>query len=409
MATGRVNIGGGGAGINVYTQPTEPFKKEGIWIKTNSGKSEVVSDDSLWFSGVWANPSQKSYAPIPYKSARKSVCKKGTDVYVGLGYNGSLYTKEFYKYDSINDVWTRLADYPESNAQVDSGSVGFSAYKNYIYAFASTGRSYRYDIETNMWTQITFNKTFKRCTVCTVGDYIYLFATSNTSPYYTTPYKYDPNTDTFVTLPYQPVGSNNYAQALVYGSSIFLVGGGGAESTVTGNLLRKLDTLTDLWSTEKLASCPYAGAYAYTDDNKIYNHITFGSNTIKHFVYDIINNVWTEDSTSYFPMNVGREWNFINIGPYVVALDNSNTTDVYRYNKTSKSYNEGSVVVYRINPAYGVYRTELASLPKGLFNGTNNRLLTAFDDVYMVIDGDLKPNLETYYGDGAKWVQFKGF
>lgn len=402
MATGRVNIGGGGGGMNLYVQPSEPTKKEGIWIKGGYAKTDIVSDNVLWFAGEWANPSVKKYADIPYKASFKVSCKIGTDIYLGFGYDntfGTVYHRVLYKYDTVNDAWTKLPDCPIALNNLNSGYqyVQMDAVGTNIYVHFASGWFYKFDTKSNVWTQLTATPgSYKAGTMCAVGTNLYLFRTSTT--YNPSNFKYDTLNNMWTTL---TSGGNQYlAQAIQYGVKIVLVGTGGSDSA-PNNKLRIYNTITDTWE-PYLADCPYSGQYAYIDGNDIHN---FTSN--KHYVYHILTNVWELVASEYLPIQFSDE-TFQNIGNYVVCLDGSGKFGNYRYNKKSKQFKEGSVVIYRISDKYGVYQTELSSLPKGLFSGPNNRLLVAFDNVYMYINGELKVDLETFYGDGTKWVKFKG-
>ena len=52
MATGRVNVGGGGSGLNIFTQLSEPAIKEGIWIQTTKSYRKAIIERSIFLSGI---------------------------------------------------------------------------------------------------------------------------------------------------------------------------------------------------------------------------------------------------------------------------------------------------------------------------------------------------------------------
>ena len=41
---GGGNAGGGDGALNLYTQSTEPTKKDGIWVKTSTQYSKAIID-----------------------------------------------------------------------------------------------------------------------------------------------------------------------------------------------------------------------------------------------------------------------------------------------------------------------------------------------------------------------------
>lgn len=405
MASGRVNMGGGGGGINVFVQPTEPNnKKEGIWIKDGRPKSDIINDNVLWFAGEWANPTLKKYADVPYLAAYRTACQIGDDIYLGMGYYSATskqYT-DFYRYDTVNDTWTKLADCPITIGVNYKWGV-LAPVGDTIYLICGNAKFFKYDIPTNTWITLPNTKigSYVSASACTIGTDIYLIrtGTTNDSPYFV---KYDTLTDQWITLPNG--GYYNGASLITYGPKIFMVGGqNGYEQANTG--IRLYDPETNKWGSW-LSPCPTYGSVIYLDGNKIHLYAVNG-----HYVYNIDTNTWTAiaKDSEYVPFSTNGYTLMFNIGNYVVAMDNANASGNYRYNKTSKQFKEGTVIIYRVDPRIGLYFTELSSVPNGLFTGPKNRLTTAFDDVYLFADGDLQTNLETYYGDGTKWIKFKGY
>ena len=48
---------GGLAGLNIFTQPNEPTKKDGIWIQTNNQYEKIITDARILNQNndVWAS------------------------------------------------------------------------------------------------------------------------------------------------------------------------------------------------------------------------------------------------------------------------------------------------------------------------------------------------------------------
>lgn len=393
MATGRVNVGGGSGGsMNVYAQLTEPTKKEGVWIKTGTAKKDIINDLELWFADKWNDSAMKKYADMPIIANGKGVACIGTDVYIIGGFRSNVLLKTLYKYDSINDTWTQLADMPMAFTYITTATVG-----QYIYVAGNTALLYRYDTINDTWTQLANSpsSTGKHVFV-SVGTDIYSFYTSGTN-YTPALYKYDTLTEAWTVL--TTTNYQNNVHVVSYGTDVYMIGAGSSSSS-RGNLTRKYDTITKKFSA--LADAPIAGGLPVIIGKDI--HVLFGA---KHYIYSIENDTWTLLSDV-----APSEYLYLlaYVGGSIVALEDSATTAKnYRYNLTSKTYENGTVIIYRTKEYYGIYQTELVSLPKEMFTGVNTRTLSGFDDVYMYSNNNLNENLPTYYGDGTKWVQFKGF
>jgi N-acetylneuraminic acid mutarotase len=80
----------------------------------------------------------------------------GTKVYLGLGYKGGLFSKDFWEWDQTTNVWTRKADYPGNSSGVtvsfSIGTKGYIGFGNDIID-GLTNEFWEYDPSTNSWTQ----------------------------------------------------------------------------------------------------------------------------------------------------------------------------------------------------------------------------------------------------------------
>lgn len=424
MANGRVNVGGNGGGnINLYAQPTEPTKKEGIWIKTGTAKTNIINDLDLWFANSWNNPALKAYADVPYNAKSKTVCAVGTDIYVMGGfndYNGVVINKSMWKYDTINNYWTKMSDYPFSISfaynYFHSTVIGTD-----IYIVTNDGKCNKFNTLNNTWTAMitnTFmdsqaqNGTYVDITA--VGTDIYCFWTASygtNKPYI---YKFETIQNKWTQIASYDTGLAHQYGVVVktIGTDIYMFYAGGQSDTV-GLAVKKFNVATN--SITKVSDVPATSGNGITIamPNTVVGvnvHLTHAN--LQHYVYNTTNNTWSLMG-SPTPIKV---MNMVYVNGNITAFDENVQYNVkdspsknYRFNFTSKVYGDGTVILYRIKNYLGLYQAELVSLPPNIFTGVNNRILTGFDNVYMYANGTLNENLPTYYGDGTKWVQFKGF
>ena len=148
LKTGIDNISVGVCELNIFTQTTEPAKKKGLWLNTDSTFKKI-----------------KNYAEATYDSFAQTINE--------LGYNGGL----AFQYSK-------------------SCQVG-----KYCYIIGGNGiakRNLRYDMETKETsTMAGLPMALESGTVCTDGTYIYImcaYIDHNTN------YKYDIAKNTYSTL-----------------------------------------------------------------------------------------------------------------------------------------------------------------------------------------------------------------
>lgn len=87
-----------------------------------------------------------------------SACRVGEDIYVGLGFAGTIYRdtaylRDWWRYTPATDTWTRLKDYP---CEYTVGAVAYTEGERIycLYGFAGTFSKTIacYDIRTDSWT-----------------------------------------------------------------------------------------------------------------------------------------------------------------------------------------------------------------------------------------------------------------
>ncbi|MEJ1238600.1 kelch repeat-containing protein [Chryseolinea sp. T2] len=113
-----------------------------VWLKDFY---EYDADKNNWF--------KRAEFPGIARSAAVAFTANGKG-YVGTGYDGTNYLKDFYEYDPIADTWTQIADFmgtarfqATAFSVENVGYVGTGYDGNYLKDF------YAYDPSTNTWTQ----------------------------------------------------------------------------------------------------------------------------------------------------------------------------------------------------------------------------------------------------------------
>ncbi len=391
------------ARLNVFAGNTAPTTFEGVWIKTAEAITNVVNDQELWFVDAWNNESLIKYAAIPYNHTYGDAVAIGTDVYV-MGSNNTTDQLLNYKYNTLTNTWTRLADAPHGiNLRC------LVAIETDIYLVGSGGTPnnttvYKYDTVANTWTKIstTIPYTFDGGCVVAIGSDIFLMGnTTSTYMYYT--YKYNTLTNTWTRLADIPFAAYR-SFAVAIGTDIFLMG----SSQGSTNLNYRYNTLTNTWVQQ--ANIPYGliDGRTVAVGTDIY---ALGANTsgyqTSNYKYSTLTNTWTQQTN--IPYNFyGGSAVYANSAIHIFGGAYTGTNTNYRrFNFTSKTYTTGTVIIYRTNAWTGAYQAEFCT-PGVRFTGVNNRLLTGFDNVYMYTGGKLQENLTTYYGNGSAWVKFKG-
>ena len=234
-----------GAKLNIYTQLTEPTKKDGLWLKTSNTPTSIVDDENVYTGGEWNLDKMSELKAIPYSFYSGSATSIGTDIYIFGGSGGDT---RAYKYDTTTDTYTQLTNIPYSFREGSTASVGTD-----IYLFGSASGSfqtaYKYNTLTDTYTQLTIVPySFYYGGAASVGTDIYLFG-SKASGSYETAYKYNTLTDTYTQLANIPY-SFYYGGTASVGTDIYLFGGGSSNTTAY-----KYDTTTDTYT--QLTNIPY--------------------------------------------------------------------------------------------------------------------------------------------------------
>lgn len=158
-ATLENKTAGENAKLNIFVQTTEPTSKDGIWIQVDKTLEHIVEDDDYYIEGEYDVDGK--YRNIPYNFYCGSAVAIGTDIYLFGSYE-STYQKTAYKYNTLTDTYTQLADIPYSFL----GSVAVTVADK---IFLLGGRSY----PTKIQCYETATKTYENNTAVIVQGIYY--------------------------------------------------------------------------------------------------------------------------------------------------------------------------------------------------------------------------------------------
>ena len=357
---------GGGVGLNVFTQETEPETKEGIWIQTaNPHQSAVVGstkyENSVGYDGVeWEKISDGSFPyNFPHGYSVPLVVFDNKIYHLNVS---NVEPTEINIYDINTGSWTRISGniggYPKTGAISYSAAV---VYKNEIHMLGGIYRGndtsyskYHYKYDGTSWSKVsTLPYSFHNGCAVVYNDEIHILGSQNGS-YTKYHYKYDGTSWSKVsTLPYDFYNGC----AVVYHNEIHILGGYYAPEA-------RYHYKFDGTNWESVTTLPYVfcdgGAVVYNDEI----HILNSSKTPYRFHYRI------------------------------------------RGKSVIESCNGTKIAIYQNpNNAAGVYATNFISgVP---ITGENNKFPSGFDDVYYIDDSGNVEESPTYYGNGTQWIKLK--
>lgn len=404
--------GGGGGKLNVWSHyaggyPDVAGKRRGIVIASVVPINDIVADNNLWTANSWT-PNNYSNKP------GNSTAYKGTAEWGGLIYSLDS-DGNTVRYNPSTNSWATLAKIPSYGQWMT-----LTAIAGKLYALGTpTGALYIYTIATNTWTTGTsapYGAQYHSAT--SVGSKLYYMAGGSDAgtagqPY---TYSYDPATNAWTQLAnYNPTYGHTIHASAAIGTEIFLFGGFQSNGSVLRPFTRKYNTITNVWSS--VADAPQTLGYHQATAVGMKIYITGGSSgstssaiygySPRLLIYDMPTNTWSVGQD--MPVaRLGHGAAFYNGFLFLIGgnIQTGFTNQVIAFGVVSKFYPAGTVVIFRMNEAYGAWQTELMT-PKKALLGVNTRLLTHFDNVLYHDGTTLRNDLPTYYGDGNNWLQFK--
>lgn len=207
---------------------------------------------------------------IPYNVYQTSAVLVGSDVYLfGGEYNGGN-RNTAYKYDTLTDTYTQITNIPSTGYFCICGMYCAVAIGTDIYLFGSNGAdgvattAYKYNTLTDTYTKLANipSSHYEGC-ITSLGTDIYLMGGSS-SEASTKAYKYDTLTNTYTRLSDLPYSLSN-TSIVGINDMIYLMGGNNSRQ-----VFYKYDTLTDTYT--QLSNLPFYYSYGTVQyiDNRIY-------------------------------------------------------------------------------------------------------------------------------------------
>ena len=421
----KLPSGGSSLKLNIFTQETEPTTFNGIWIKTNLKYRNLVTDNDYWLKNDWNSSLEDKFWTILYNAGAVPSDNTTVSSYVSgvqmLEIKGEPYVCTCYKdgvsqpYGTFLYRFDPIGGSAEFVAKISNCNFKHSQKNNTIlnvedkyliatYSIENSATSknimYLYDIESMSYSTISQACDGIRPDV--YRDKVYFWENSSL-------YSLDTSTKivTKCNSPSVFATYDYYVEVICNDSGIFFV------NDFNGGQLYKYDDETDTYETTpvKLNNIiteygRYSGMYA--QGTKIYIASTGDRN-----IYYIDTQTWEhgvfltrEDYTNSQCEEMRQIGNYF----YIVSPISTTARKVEIYSMTCKEYAENTIILNKTDDVKGVYYTELISIPNDKvadFNYGTHRLATGFNDVLYYHDSELDDTLQTYYGDGTRWVKFK--
>lgn len=354
-------LGQGGSNNNnllfpIYQQMTEPSKKSGIWIKSNEKIKDIYFQNDLSIQ-------EKEIKPLPYDFAYGYAVSIGTDIYM-FSSGTSTYKQMAYRYDTIEEIFTKLQDIPSYLTVLQYIST-----ETDIYLF-DTDYLYKYDITTDTYTQITmYTKKFYNSAVTSINTDLYLF---------------------------------------------------GSKATESERMAYKYDSIQNIFTKlEDLPGNSFTEVAEVIDENNI---AIFEDTNGNVYIYNIITNNYTKKNIIKNNFS-----NVVKINDMIYLLSekkcitkyNNKEDSFYQYeNLSNKLY--GMVTIN--NKLYGLgglgndklflLDNKISNKNNGIYIITNNSTISKNMDIKSIVDTKKISNgeeqeIETYIGDGTEWKKLE--
>lgn len=395
---------------HIFVQEEEPSVREGIWLKnTTLPYDDIVIDTHAYLPNTWFTNGEFGALPYSLSSMRDSDTKnRGNFAVVGdyLYYFTSMYNStkwHSYRYNTVDMTFETISSIPTTE-QMFGSAVTVVGTDVYFFGGGGSGTrilAFKYDTLTDAYTQLA-NLPGKRMGmgICAIDNIIYLFGgcvQANAISTQTACYKYHIETNTYEQIAdYPTVGYSPYTMylsAVPIGTNIYIFGGQYSGQYVQG--YRIYDTLTNEFS----AFTSVSGLYNLYPPAIVGTKVYFPSvanGPIK--IFDLTSNT-CEDNDVVSPRSYARNGVYFINGKIYCPYDSY--LDVLTLE--GSVYDKDSVVLIQNENIESWLGTELITLPNVI-----NRLRYKFNDVfYYSTETGLDDTIPTYYGDGTKWVKIK--
>lgn len=392
--TNRLPTGGSSAKMNIFTQPTEPETKEGIWIQTNDTFDSIKTDNGVYLPNAWITNQADLPSDLPYNFYDGSAVVVCNDIYL---FGGTASKTTANKYNPSTNTLTSLANVPVGFNYGAVVAIGTDIFL--FFTGTSTPYARKYNTLNNAYTALASPYQVYNSSAVAVGAYIYLLGGNNTPDLYTYARRYNPSNNTYTAIANIP-SSFYYGAAVVVGAYIYLFAGTSA---------CRYNTLENIWTT--LANIPYSfnhgSAVAIGTDIYLFGGSDYSTTGYKNARrYDTLTGLYSVIPALPYGLYEGCA---VNIASKIYLLGGVSGAVQYRdvqvYSLTAKTYDENQLVITRSSEASGAQFTQLLSLPENFSSNYFGRFTTGFDSVYLYKNGTLN-QYPTYYGTGSAWTQF---
>lgn len=416
---GKKSSGGGGGGgsaePNIFIQETEPTKKDGIWIESDSTYSNVVVDDNINNVNEWDERESTNFTSGGMQSYNSFIYKNELYVCQWSSNNVSLYkfNKNTNLFNKLNVTLINTGGGSGSNLSGIKGAV----VDNYYISYENSNK---WLIKINL---DTLEATYTKLSVSAYGygttEYYngnaYLFGcqVASGSNNYVACRKIDYNNDTFVDLPslnmnYSRTYRSQQWSSIKVGTKVYLFNFSNTTSEgrwVIFDLEREVfSDYYDLPSELKGINL-YVSASLSNEGNNIY--------LIYNGVWklDISNRQWTK-ITSNLPQQATKIVQSLTpiyngdllliSGTRTINNSDISSNKINFFKLTNKTYNNGDLIIKQNASGYAVNLTELVNI------NSTGKVLVPISNVFLYNNDQLYYDLPTYIGDGTSWVKIKG-
>lgn len=416
---GGSGSGGGSADglkLNIFTQPTEPETKDGIWIQKNNTHKNIVVDNLISNDGEWSDVVSNNYPGdksswieqyVTYNDAIVTLDDNGL-----WSFNGSTWTKiaEALTGDSlwikalcvINNVLIAIGE-----TGVYNESTGEWVYTQKIWKLNGPSWSNPTTISYDFGQEAREHGVVYNGYLYTIWDY---------SPSVNGSYDSDNQWLTLMRMSssgsctmvqkinkYLPghVGMGVVFNNQIYWELNYFDNGGSGDHTHVMATYNGGSTLTLTENKFPFSNDKDYSQSAVVYDNVIHTLLTFYNNSSydrKHYKYD--GSTWT------YLFDLDDRLTFVALNTTLYGFYDRVEDGLRKYTKTHSKYDPQTLIIQANDTFDGTYATALVDTSSAI-TGANARFVTRFDDVFFVGESGMDTEDPIYYGDGTKWVKFK--
>ena len=383
--------------LNIFCQLEEPSVKNGIWLQTDKPMEKVIFDDKITAKENWDTITQYEPIPASFSDDSDTATSVGTDIYL-FGLGGS--NNQAYKYDTINNSYTEIANMGYNFLRGSATSVGTDIYL--FGGYNSLRSCYKYDTLTDSYTKMTdIPYDFYYGYAIAIGTDIYLIGGYSSDAYYRngsiTCYRYDTLNDSYTKmkdLPYYVISTETAVTSV--GTDIYLIGGYYSSRVSYLKYCYKYDTLTGESTSMYALSSASRDIYGCSATSVGTDIYLFGSGD-KYYKTSCYKYDTLTDKLTYMPSipYTTSECLAINMNDNKIYLLDGDKVSAFITN--NKEYDDNSVVI-----SQGVlkYATELVP-------NENNMLYYFYNVWHYTKETGLNNSIPTYYGNGTEWIKIK--